>query len=124
MKDTINAVVNNLSDRLGELSTAVEPVAGKASEIARTVVEETANNGFAYTMFGVFLWLLSVVCVAVIVRVAKCIDDKKIQETVHVLAVVCSVVFAVAGFIIVLSNMSPWMSPTKHVLYEAIRQIN
>ena len=52
MSETVNAVVNNLSDRLSEIAEFVRPAFEAVNAVSVTVVQETSLAGFAYVFLG------------------------------------------------------------------------
>ena len=123
MKDTINSVVNNIADRFGDATEAVRPAMKSAVNISQTVVQETANSGFAYTMVGLGLFVLIAVCAAVMVWSEKWLEDRKVVGEIWGSMIACMIVFAVTGFIVVMCNLNNWIAPTKEVVREIVEKI-
>lgn len=87
------------------------------------MVQETANSGFAYTMFG--FCCVGIACLAVlgIVLAMRRINETSLRGIVMgwLIAAVC--VFAITGFIVMLANLSNWIAPTKQVVREVMTYI-
>jgi len=120
MQETINSVVNNFSNRLGEAAEVLTPVANAVIGISETVVYETSTAGMMYSIAG----FCCVVCgflaflYSVILRQKNAISCGT-ADALTAVGVVCFM----GGLIILLCRLDEWCSPTKAVLKEAISLI-
>lgn len=116
MTGTVNAVVNNLADRFGEMVEVISP-------ISQTVVLETANSGFIYTMVGIGIAGLAVVCLTILVWAMNRVTDKILREYIVAGMIICAVIFTFVGFVLIMVNMNDWFAPTKQVVRELIEKL-
>jgi archaellum component FlaG (FlaF/FlaG flagellin family) len=123
MSDTVNAVVNNLADRCGDMAEAIGPVFEIASDISQTVVQETANSGFAYTIVGLGLCCLAAICLATIILIMRLVTNNEARNTLIAILVVGTILCAAVGFTVTMVNLSDWIAPTKQVFREVVSQI-
>ena len=117
MNNPINEVVNNIAERF---SPAVESL----SAISQTIVQETSNAGFAYTMLGVGLFSLSLLCLAIMVWALKYLDTQKdecAKELTITFTILAAMIFFVSGWCLVENNLSNWIAPTRGVVMEIVK---
>lgn len=123
MSGTVNTIVNNLCDRFGEIIEAVNPIIKNMIAISQTVVQETANIGFVYTMFGfgvLGLACLAILCIIYMLRHCNLVDWVQVMFC-WLIAATCS--FITVGFLVVIINLGDWIAPTKHTILEVITKI-
>ena len=113
MDATMNNVVNNLFDKFGEVIKAVEPIMVSVGSISQTVVQETANAGFAYTMIGGGLN-----CFA-----HRLTTNEGLLERIFGWTIFSGIVFGLIGLICVVCNVQFWIAPTKTVILEVIDKL-
>lgn len=116
MSDTVNAVVNNLAERIGEAADVIGPTLNVIGEISATVVQETARCGFIYTMAG----LAFIIIGGFTFWLSGHITDRKTYEMEIGLLIIVSVISAIIGILVVLGNMSSWFAPTNSVVHQMI----
>jgi len=123
MSGTVNAVVNNLADRLGEVVEVLNPVVEKVGLISQTLVQETANYGCVYTMFG--LCLVGIACLAVLgIVFSLCrIEDCKLRYATVGWLIGTVIIFTFTGFMFASVNLGDWIAPTKSLFREIVSKI-
>ena len=104
MSEAVNSVVNNLSDKLGEVAEMAGPIFEKMNTISETVMQETVNSGFIYTMVGIGVLGLAAMCVIIAVWIIKSerIADYKFKQALVGWTVFAAFVLAVVGFSVIL----------------------
>jgi uncharacterized membrane protein YgdD (TMEM256/DUF423 family) len=111
MDSTINSVVNNFADRIGEITTATTPAIESANKVAQIVIQETSNVGFMYCMIGAVLACLSLIFI---------IAARKTSGWAKELLTMGIVLFPVISFVVIMCNLSDWFAPTRSVIREII----
>lgn len=123
MNNTINEVVDNLAVRFGE---GINPAVESLSAISQTVVQETANIGFIYTMLGVGFFGLSLVCLAIMVWAFNYLKTQRntcFKETIIGFMMGGAIIFFGAGCAIALNNLNNWIAPTREVIREIVKNL-
>lgn len=121
--DVVNSVINNVADKLGEATESMGPAIDSASAIAQTIVQETANTGFAYTMIGcACIGIGCISAISIIWALYRIKNDECARTTAGVLGII-SFIFFVIGFQVAMINVGNWLAPTKDVALEIIRHL-
>jgi hypothetical protein len=132
MSETINAVVNNIWDRLNEIVELVKPAVETVNTVSVAVVQETALAGFAYVAIGGISLVLCATFVLGSIRASRLCgkaDEEKDEEgqsrylCVLIFMIVLSIISCFAGVACVLANLGSWLAPTREVLREVITHI-
>ena len=132
MSETINAVVNNVSDRLVEIVEFVKPAIEAVNTVSVTVVQETSVAGFAYVALGVIALILGIPFILCSIRASRLsgeADDandkgaKARYDCVFAWMIALSVISFVVGIPCTLANLGSWLAPTREVLREVITHI-
>ena len=132
MSETINAVVNNVSDRLGEIVEFVRPVIEAVNAVSITVVQETSLAGFAYVLLGISSIIMGVPFVICSIRAARLSREageagdkggESSQGCIFGWMIALSAVAFIIGIPCVLANLGSWLAPTREVLREVITHI-
>jgi uncharacterized BrkB/YihY/UPF0761 family membrane protein len=119
----MNSVVNNLFDQFGAIVKAMEPVVASAASISQTVVQETANAGFTYVMFGMVFLCLTAICGGLCCFADRITEDKDLRLFIHGWTLFGGIVFGLVGFLCVICNIQFWIAPTKTVILEVLNKI-
>lgn len=123
MSETINGIVNNLADRLSEVAEVTRPAIESVNAISQTVVQETANIGFVYTMVG--FGILGIACL-VILGIIYMLRHCNLVDWVQVMfcwLIAAACLLIVAGFLVVMINFGDWIAPTKQTIIQVITEI-
>ena len=127
MSEAVDMAINNLSDMTTEFIKVVVHVLETVGRISQTVVWETASCGYIFTMMGLGLCCLAMVCIGAIFFLHTLSVEKKNQVFKDV-AIGFLIVFAVAfmflGMCMMVVNLPNWIAPTKQVVLEVIKTIN
>ena len=123
MSNTVNAVVNNLADRCGEAVEMVSPIIESVAAISQTVVQETANSGFTYTIVGLGLCCLAAICFALIIPTGRLVANNESRNALVSILIVGTISFAIVGFVVMMANLDDWIAPTKQVVREIAANI-
>ncbi len=104
----VNAVVDNLADKLG---IAVE----KLQPIAETAIAETSRLGMANCCLGVvcFILLISATTIFLKYMKGKDADDNVVAVVVWVFS---SVLLSIFGLLSIADGLAQWLAPTMHVI--------
>lgn len=128
--NTINSIVNNLSDRLCGATEVVGVVAEKTGEIFQSMIQETSNHGFANIMLGFGIIFLSIICFCITISNYRTLKDKNVpcnEKDDSVVAIIfmgiATACFILTGLIIVGTNLDSWIAPTKTIAQEALKAI-
>ncbi len=123
MSNAVNAVINNLSDRLGDVVEAIGPMVETAGAISTTVVEETSRTGFVYTMLGlVFLGIAGILSVCFVRESRRPKKEGQSGDACGLFGV--GITFsALVGVITIMCSLTHWLAPTKEVIREVIKNI-
>lgn len=123
MSYDVNSVINNLSDRVGDVVEVITPVVESVNSISRTVVVETANSGMIHTVFGLCFFILALVLVFSLVWAAKNIQNKDSRIMAVIWLIVGIAISMVIGLSVILQNLEDWMAPTRQVIREVIENL-
>lgn len=123
MSETVNAVINNVFDRIGEVVQVVEPIIKSVGTISQTVVQETAYTGFVHTVIGFGCCCLAVVFVVVLIFSEKYVKTKEVRETIEWGAILCTILFVLVGPCLILCNLRYWLAPTREIILMTIDKI-
>lgn len=123
MNETLNSIVNNLSDRFGEVVEATKPIVDGVASVSQTVVLETATTGFVATMCGVGIFSLSIVGFLTIRWALSNVDDKGMREVVVGWSIAGTLLSLVVGVILTMFNIGNWLAPTKNVILEVVGKL-
>ena len=127
MSETINTVVNNLSDRLGEVVEFVRPVIETINAVSIAVVHETALAGGAYVVVGAIAMILTIPLILCSIRACRLLgkaEDERDKEKqwgylcTFVLTLIFGSISLITGIACVLANLGCFLAPTREVLRE------
>ena len=123
MSGAVNAVVNNLSERLGEVVEVVGPVIKTVGDVSQTVVQETASAGFIYSMVGIGLVVLGFICLMVVYLCSKMGNRSDMRIASLVITLCLGIASVIKGLITIMVSLDKWIAPTKHVVLEVLEKI-
>lgn len=132
ISETINTVVNNVTDRLGEVIEFIKPAIEAVNTVSITVVQETTLAGFAYVVLGIIAIILSILFILCSIQAsrlsgrAKEVEDKGEQsrnECVSGWMIALGITSCVIGIACILANLGCWLAPTREVLREVVLHI-
>jgi len=120
---TVNEIVNNAADRMGDVSELVAPAIETVSSISQTVVHETSIYGMCGVLIGVAILVFGIAVCAWCSRVSTKQTNEDDKAGFHVAGIVIVVVGAIIGMSVVGANIEKCVAPTKCVVYEAMKQL-
>jgi len=127
MSETINAVVNNIWDRLNEIIELVKPAVETVNAVSVAVVQETAMAGFAYVALGVIALILGIPFILCSIRASRRAGEaedagdkggKARHDCVFGWMIALGIVSCIIGVASTLANLGSWLAPTREVLRE------